>query len=123
MRTDEAFIQASFCAWLDLEGWTLETPAPEIAFVDVFATRAGETIIAEVKGRTASTGLDIDTAYGQLLRRMPAELTEGYRFGLVVPLRARAAALRVPERVRLALGIEIFLVSENGDVHQESADS
>lgn len=56
-------------AWLETDGWTITS---ELYFVDVIAERAGEKLYAEAKGRTTAPGLDIDTAYGQLLRRMPA---------------------------------------------------
>ena len=42
--------------------------------MDVVARGGNETIYAEVKGRTNSRpGAGLDTLYGQLLRRMPAE--------------------------------------------------
>ncbi len=49
--------------------------------------RGDERLFAEAKGRTAAMGLDIDTMYGQLLRRMPPQATS-VRFAIVVPARA-----------------------------------
>ncbi len=60
----------AFCAWLETEGWVVER---EVALCDVKASRPGQVMFAEVKGRTSSAGLDVDTMYGQVLRRMPAE--------------------------------------------------
>ena len=70
MRGDEARVVAAFCCALELDGWDV---TPEVDFVDVVARRDGATIVAEVKGRTAAPGLDVDTMYGQLLRRMRSE--------------------------------------------------
>jgi len=44
--------------------------AREVEFADVYAERGVERLYAEAKGRTAAIGLDVDTLYGQLLRRM-----------------------------------------------------
>jgi len=56
-----------FCAWLERERWSVER---EVSFVAVLARRDGVTLYAEAKGRTTSLGLDVDSRYGQLLRRM-----------------------------------------------------
>jgi hypothetical protein len=53
------------------------------------AERDGDTLYAEAKGRTSLVGLDIDTLYGQLLRRMPLDESNA-RFAVVVPVEARA---------------------------------
>jgi hypothetical protein len=82
----------------------------------VLARREGRSLYAEVKGATSSIGLDVDTAYGQLLRRMPAFRDERVRYALVVPERAESAALRVPARVREALRIDVYVVDEDGGV-------
>lgn len=88
---------AAFCDWLISQGWTV---AREVDFVDVLAERGGERLLAEAKGRTASPGLDVDTMYGQLLRRMgPSD--EQVRYAVVVPDSAVAAAARaLPGRLR-----------------------
>jgi hypothetical protein len=99
--------------WLEAEGWTVER---EVDLVDVTARRGDERLFAEVKGRTTEAGLDVDTLYGQLLRRMPAEEVGMVRFGVVVPQTALTAALRVSRRVRDALRIDVFAFDETGAV-------
>ncbi|NAZ86466.1 hypothetical protein [Kineococcus indalonis] len=144
---------AQFSTWLCQGGWQVRT---EVDFCDVVATREGQVLYAEAKGRTAAPGLDVDTMYGQLLRRMlsragvqhgtsdrnacdhtssstggdatgevpgnpaggAAAHTAGrqVRYGIVVPHTARAHALRVPESVRARLDIDVYVVSDEGDV-------
>ena len=72
----------------------------EVEWVDVVAQRDGVQLICEAKGRTGDPGIDLDTAYGQLLRRMPVEDDPAIRFGLVVRDEPRSirAALRVEQR-------------------------
>jgi hypothetical protein len=101
---------------LETQGWKTET---ETGFVDVVAHRGNETIYAEVKGRTKSRpGAGLDTLYGQLLRRMPVEEVgdPNTRFAVVIPTGAEAAALRVPKRVRELLRIDVYAVSDDGQV-------
>jgi len=108
----------AFCRWLAAQGWETET---EKEFVDVVARRGNETIYAEVKGRTKrSPGAGLDTLYGQLLRRMPAEEVGNpdTRFAVVIPTGAEAAALRVPKRVRDVLRIDVYTVSDDGQVER-----
>jgi hypothetical protein len=87
----------------------------EVDFCDLVCHRNGERLFVEAKGRTSEPGLDIDTAYGQLLRRMPVE-DPSARFALAVPERCVRAATRVPSHVRELLRIEIFAVSDTGSV-------
>jgi hypothetical protein len=108
----------AFRRWLEAQGWETET---EAEFVDVLARRGDETIYAEAKGRTKSRpGGGVDSLYGQLLRRMPG--AEGgdpnTRFAVVVPTGAEAAALRVPRRVRDLLRIDVYSVSDDGQVEK-----
>src|SRR3954464_866360 len=106
----------AFRRWLESHGWETET---ETGFVDVVAHRGNETVYAEVKGRTKSRpGAGLDTLYGQLLRRMPAEEDLNARFAVVIPtgVRVEAAALRVPKRVRDLLRIDVYTVSDDGQV-------
>jgi hypothetical protein len=106
----------AFRRWLEAQGWTTEA---EKGYIDVVARRGGETIYAEVKGRTKGRpGAGLDTLYGQLLRRMPAtEIDDSStRFAVVVPTGSEAAALRVPSRVRDLLRIDVYVVSDEGDV-------
>jgi len=110
----------AFRRWLETQGWETET---ETGFVDVVAHRGNETIYAEVKGRTKSrSGAGLDTLYGQLLRRMPVEEVgdPNTRFAVVIPTGAEAAALRVPRRVRDLLRIDIYAVSDDGQVEKLS---
>lgn len=60
-------------------------------------------------------GLDVDTLYGQLLRRMPNKDDETI-YGVVVPASAALVALRVPKRVRTLLNSAVYFVSESGIV-------
>jgi hypothetical protein len=106
----------AFRRWLEAQGWTTET---EKGYVDVVAHRGSETIYAEVKGRTKGRpGAGLDSLYGQLLRRMPAKESgdSSPRFAVVVPTGSEVAALRVPSRVRDLLRIDVYVVSDEGDV-------
>jgi hypothetical protein len=114
-RGDEARVVAAFCEWLRDEGWEVRT---QVDHIDVLAERDGVRLLAEAKGTTSAPGLDVDTAYGQLLRRMPDEARERTRFALVVPEETKSAALRVPARIRELLGINVFTVDEGGRVAQ-----
>lgn len=80
------------------------------------AGRGGALIYAEAKGRTTASGLDVDTGYGQLLRRMPAEDEPATRYAIVVPTEALRAAERVPRRVRQLLRTDIYAVDSGGAV-------
>jgi hypothetical protein len=93
VRGDEARVVAAFAKWLQDRGWTVQT---EIAFADIVAHREAAVLYGEAKGRTEAIGLDVDTLYGQLLRRMPAQPQPDVRFAVVVPTEAVAAAERVP---------------------------
>jgi hypothetical protein len=115
MIGDEKRVIDAFCSWLVENGWTVRR---EEEFADIVAERNEERLYAEAKGRTKSMGLDVDTLYGQLLRRMPTQEAKPKRFGIVVPLEGRNLALRVPARIRRMLDIEIFLVDEGGKVEQ-----
>ena len=102
----------AFCDHLQGDGWHVRR---EVGFVDVLATRGAQTLCVEAKGRTSATGLDVDTLYGQLLRRVPEELSDAL-LGVVVPDVALDAALRVPEWVRNKLRIHIWAVSDEDHV-------
>jgi len=112
MRGDEARVVDAFCRHLTSEGWTVER---EVQFVDVKATRGSRTLYAEAKGRAEAIGVDVDTLYGQLLRRVPDE-AEDSLLGVVVPEKAVAAALRVPDWMRVRLRVHIWAVSDEGEV-------
>ncbi len=117
MRGDEARVVAAFCEHLGSEGWAVER---EVKFVDIKATRGGVTLFAEAKGRTKAVGLDVDTLYGQLLRRIPEEAS-GSILGVVVSEGAVNAALRVPRWVRDRLRIHVWTVSDNDQVRLASS--
>ena len=104
MVGDEARVVQAFCTWLEERGWHTRL---EVEHVDVVADRGNQCPYAEAKGRTAAMGLDVDTLYGQLLRRMPADLVGTAVFAVVVPDSAVKTAARVPARVRELLGLEI----------------
>jgi hypothetical protein len=108
---DESRVVAASCGWLTERGWTVHT---EQAFCDVVATRAGQAMYAEVKGRTSSPGRDVDTLYGQLLRRVPAGAVGRDVFAVVVPDVAVKFAERVSLDVRRALNVHIYGVTEKG---------
>ena len=113
---DEARIVTAFSQWLEARGWTVET---EKDYIDVVAERGAEKLLAEVKGRTKSRpGAGVDSLYGQLLRRMPPEEVgePTTRFAVVVPDSSETAALRVPKRVRDALRIDIYTVTDSRQV-------
>jgi hypothetical protein len=73
-----------------------------------------------VKGHTGgNTGLDMDTMFGQLLRRMkPGAATT---WAVIVPTRTLTAVLRVPLDVRGALGIRVFEVRDDDEVTEHFA--
>jgi Holliday junction resolvase-like predicted endonuclease len=108
----------AFCRWLEAQGWTTET---EKGHIDVVAHRGGETICAEVKGRTKGRpGGELDKVFGQLLRRMSDEqlADPDTRFAVVVYAGAEPAALRVSKRVRDLLRIDIYAVGDDGHVEK-----
>lgn len=114
-RGDEARVVHAFGAWLVDRGWAVRY---EVEWLDILAERDGQRLVVEAKGRTSSPGLDIDTAYGQLLRRFPADDSELDTFALVVRDEPRSvrAAVRVPARIRRLLRIALFAVSDDGAV-------
>src|SRR4029077_18018984 len=103
----------AFAGHLAAKGWSVSR---EVDFCDLVAEREGSRLFVEAKGRTTAPGLDVDTMYGQILRRMPVENTADARFAVVVPDEALTAALRVPDRVRSLLGIDVYAVDEVGAV-------
>ncbi|MFK5584157.1 hypothetical protein [Serinicoccus sp. LYQ131] len=114
MRGDEERVIQAFCAFLTSEGWSVSR---EVSFADVVAEKDGRQIIAEAKGRTAAIGLDVDTMYGQLLRRMPDSRPDAAtRFAVVVPTEAAAAVRRVPAWILKELAVDIYLVGPDGSV-------
>lgn len=111
----EAQVQAALVTHLLDRGWDVTTESDD--HIDIIARRGAEHLVIEVKGHTTSPGLDVDTAYGQLLRRMTAARDEA-TFILAVPESLATAAARVSPAVRRRLGIEIWLISDFGGVRQ-----
>jgi Holliday junction resolvase len=105
----EAEVQDAFAKYLIEHGWEVKTDNHD--HTDVIARRGDELLVAEVKGTTSEPGLDVDTAYGQLLRRMQ-DRPEAVRYALVVPESALRFALRVSDEVRGKLGIDVWTVDE-----------
>ena len=110
----EAEVEAALVAHLLERGWDVTTANPD--YTDVIARRGAELIVAEVKGHTSDPGTDLDIGYGQLLRRM-TDTNVDTTFILAIPEALGATAARVPNRVRRALGIEVWLVPDVGTVH------
>jgi hypothetical protein len=116
-KGSEAPVEAAFKRWLESEGWRVIAEAG--SWADVIAERGDERLIGEVKGHTSSTGLDIDTMFGQLLRRMkPGAATT---WALIVPTRSLTAVLRVPLDVRQRIGIRVFEVRDDDSVTEHFA--
>lgn len=116
MRGDEKRVVDAYVAWLRRNNWTVRC---EVDFADVVAERGDERLHAEAKGRTTSPGLDTDTLYGQLLRRM-RHPQPGARYAVVVPTAAVNAALRVPAWVRDRLSIDVYEVDDADGVQLRS---
>src|SRR6266481_6131310 len=104
MRGDEKRVIDAYVTWLEGSNWRVRRG---VDFVDVYAERAEERLYAEAKGRTTSPGLDVDTLYGQLLRRM-RDPKPGARYAVVVPTAALNAALRVTAWVRDRLSVDVY---------------
>lgn len=115
MRGDEAMVVRAFQAWLESEGWAVEVVRDHW---DVIASKDGETLYCEAKGRTSEPGLDIHTAYGQIICRQGEVEDHAARYGLVVRDEPKSlrAALRAPARVRKLLRTSIYAVAYDGTV-------
>src|SRR3974377_2131830 len=113
MRGDEKRVIDAYVSWLERRNCAIRR---EVDFVDVYAERGDERLYAEAKGRTTSPGLDVDTLYGQLLRRM-RDPQPGARYAVVVPTAALNAALRVPAWVRDRLSVDVYQVDDAAGVH------
>jgi hypothetical protein len=111
---NEAQVVETFARWLTVNGWTVRT---QVDWVDVVAERGDERLIAEAKGHGKDNGAAADILYGQILRRIPREPRPGERYAIVVPAQAERAVLRVPDRVRAMLGLEVFVIDGAGQVN------
>ncbi|MFG6196888.1 hypothetical protein [Nonomuraea sp. JJY05] len=96
-RMDEVRATAAFRRWLTAQGWIVEPAGRGSA--DVVASRGTQQLIGEVKGHTGDPGTDLDTAYGQLLRRMSHGGPE-IRYALIVPISICRHTERVPASIR-----------------------
>ncbi len=112
-RGDEARVVAAFERYLQADGWlVVKEPG---SWADVVAVRGTDRLIAEAKGNTgANSGLDVDTMFGQLLRRMSDETVT--RWAVVVPSRVVMKVLRIPEAIRERLGVEVYEVTDIDEV-------
>ena len=108
----------AYVDWLERSGWTVSR---EVEFADVYAERGEERLYAEAKGRTGAIGLDVDTLYGQLLRRMKDPAANA-RYAVVVPTAAVNAALRLPGWVRERLYVESTRWTTPGWWHIRATD-
>jgi hypothetical protein len=114
-RGDEARVVAAFERYVVADGWRL-VREPN-GWADVVAVRGSERLVGEAKGNTGpSAGLDTDTMFGQLLRRMGDEAVTNW--AVVVPTAVLPKVLRVPEKVLDRLGIEVYEVTESNDVRR-----
>lgn len=113
MTMTEAMVEKIFGEHLRRDGWQVEFANSD--YIDIRATRGDDVLIAEVKGHTKSAGAALDIGYGQLLRRMDFDQND-HRYVLVVPSTLQWHAERVLAATRKRLGIEVFIVSEGGEV-------
>ncbi|MDO8144389.1 MULTISPECIES: hypothetical protein [unclassified Isoptericola] len=108
----ETEVERRFADHLTAQGWkvTLDDPG----YVDVIAKRPEErTLVAETTGHTSSPGLDVDTMFGQLLRRM-TDLSGATRYAVVVPEDVVPKVRRIPPEVLRTLRIEVWCVPASG---------
>ena len=110
----ESEIVEVFVGWLERNGWKVRT---SVDAADVVAERGDELLVVQAKGITSEPGLDLDTLYGQLLRRMTS--LDRARYAVVVPEILVATACRVPERVRERLQIEVYGVGMDDTDHTQ----
>lgn len=108
----EAQVEADFVAWLEARGWTR---AQRVGHADVTMVRDDVRLIGEVKGRTSSPGTDVDTMFGQLLRRIDIGRSDDV-YAVAVPPELETVVGRVPSDVLYALKVGVFVVDRNGSV-------
>ncbi len=111
----EAAVIEVFTTWLVGQGWECAELPRYGDRPDIDARRPdGRRLIVEAKGFTRDAGTDLDTGYGQLLRRMKGEPDTAY--ALVVAGSVVRFAQRVPSEVRNKLGISLYTVDASGEV-------
>lgn len=108
----EEQVQAVFAGWLLERGW--DVIQGDRSHVDLITTRGAERLLVEVKGHTSEPGLDVDTLYGQILRRMDDHETT--RYAIVVPERITWAAERVNSVIRQRLDLDLYAVDDFSEV-------
>lgn len=112
MRGDEARVERVFADWLRQHGWDVRV---QVEHADIVAERDGQRLVAEAKGRTSDAGTDLDTLYGQLLRRMTGDPST--RYAVVVPEgKGLRAALRVSAELRARLRVDVYAVTDDDRV-------
>lgn len=111
MSQRESDVVEAFAEQLRDDGWTVTL---EVDGADVVAHRDGRLFVAEAKGVTTAPGLDVDTGYGQLLRRMRDEPEVSY--AMVVPEPLERAATRVPGHVLERLDVSVYVVDDVGRI-------
>ncbi len=89
--------------------------------VHIYAERGQEKLYAGAEGRTTEIARDIDTLYGQLLRRMKDPALAA-RYVVAVPTVAVNPALRVPAWVREQLHVDVIEVDDTGEVPAQLGD-
>jgi hypothetical protein len=102
---DEARVVAAFGRYLAADGWEVVRSRPSRNEPDVVAVLGTRRLVAEAKGRTMAARTDIDTMYGQILRRI--EPGTDTHYAVVVPTAFVARALDVTPAVRETLRIRV----------------
>jgi hypothetical protein len=111
----EATVIEVFSTWLAERGWECAPLPPHGDHPDIDARHPdGRRLVVEAKGFSRDAGADLDTGYGQLLRRMKGEPATTY--ALVVAGTVVRFAQRVPSDVRSSLGIALYAVDAGGKV-------